>query len=106
MSINIRVMFIAFVMVFSACSSTPQPSESAALVQPEWITHPQVLYPDARYLSVVGVGKNRSEAIQDARKNLAESFLVKVKSETLSQSESEHRKFKPPILSENPIRSF
>lgn len=68
--------------VFSACASTPSSTQENKEGLPQWVSQSQSAYPDSRYLTAVGVGKTRTEAIQDARKNLAENFLVKVKSET------------------------
>ena len=76
-------------LILSACASAPKASDSATSGgTPAWVTHPEMNYPETRYLVSVGVGKSREDAIQDAKKQMAESFVVKVKSYTTSNSTS------------------
>ncbi len=68
------------------CSTTP--ASNGVQGVPEWVRRPEVRYPSERFLSSVGVGRDRESAILDAKKNMAESFLVKVKSASVAASES------------------
>jgi hypothetical protein len=70
---------------FIGCASTPNPDSKDL---PTWVNRPDQNYTDSRYLVAVGTGNSRNQAIADARKNLAESFLVKVQSETRSNDQS------------------
>jgi hypothetical protein len=80
---------LLFCLFFSACASAPkQTSSDVSATIPAWVNHPEVTYPTDRYLTAVGTGNTRDEAIRDARKQMAESFIVKVKSYTQSNSES------------------
>jgi len=55
---------------------------------PAWITNPESAYPSERYLVSVGTGGTREQAIEDAKKAMAESFVVKVNSITESKAGS------------------
>jgi hypothetical protein len=72
-------------LVFSACASVPEPPFSGI---PEWVQHPEKFYSVNRYLTAVGTGSSRDEAARDAKKQLAESFIVKVQSTTRVNSAS------------------
>ena len=80
---------VPLLLVLSACASAPK-QEGTALSAgtPDWANHPEQNYPAERYLSSVGVGNTRDEAIQDAKKQMAESFVVKVKSYTQVNAKS------------------
>ncbi len=88
MKINMRSLGLGVVFALSACASGAHRSDVSSSGggsgQPDWITHPQANYPENQYLVAVGMGKDRNEAIQDAKKNLAESFLVRVSSESVT----------------------
>lgn len=76
-------------MVFlflSACSSAPVKKEVEG--GPAWINKPETSYQADRYLVSVGNGSNREQAIADAKKAMAESFIVKVQSITESKTNS------------------
>ncbi|MBU6153424.1 MAG: LPP20 family lipoprotein [Bdellovibrionales bacterium] len=79
-------LILGLSILLSSCASAP--SGSAEDSTPEWVRHPERRFSSERYLSAVGVGVDRESAIRDAKKNMAESFLVKVKSATSSESES------------------
>ncbi len=68
----------------SACASTPD----ALNAVPAWVNHPDQDYPSTRYLVSVGNGASREAAIQDAKKQMAESFVVKVQSLTKINAQS------------------
>ena len=68
------------------CATTPASDGEQGV--PEWVRHPEVRFPSERYISSVGLGRDRESAILDAKKNMAESFLVKVKSASVAASES------------------
>ena len=78
-------------MVLSACSSAPKQTAAdvaVASTPPAWVNHPEVTYPSERYLTSVGQGSSRDEAIRDAKKQMAESFVVKVQSYTKTNDTS------------------
>ena len=80
---------ISTCLVLSACASAPKQNPvEVQSTNPSWVNHPETSYPSERYLSSVGVGGSRDEAIRDAKKQMAESFVVKVKSYTQSNSTS------------------
>lgn len=83
-------MILPALVLLSACASTPKPSseEAPSRATPSWVMHPELNYPDSRYLVAIGTGKSRDAAIEDAKKQLAESFVVKVKSYTSSNATS------------------
>ncbi len=86
---NIGLMILA-VLVLSACSSAPKDvATPVSAVVPDWVNNPHAHYPEARYLSAVGAGDTRDAAIADAKKQLAESFIVKVNSETTAHGQSD-----------------
>ncbi len=70
------------------CFCSTIPASNGVQGVPEWVRRPEVRYPSERFLSSVGVGRDRESAILDAKKNMAESFLVKVKSASVAASES------------------
>jgi hypothetical protein len=72
-------------LTLSACSSAPELKKDEV---PAWVNRPETLYPQTRYLSAVGGGKTREEAIQDAKRQLAESFVVKVQSQSKISAQS------------------
>jgi hypothetical protein len=74
MIIVMKKLSIAIFLLASACASTPEMSNTL----PEWVQHPEQSYPSTRYLVAVGTGSSREAAIQDAKKQMAESFVVKV----------------------------
>ena len=75
--------------VLNACASAPSTVETpVSTTVPDWVNNPKSHYPEARYLSAVGSGNTRDSAIEDAKKQLAESFIVKVKSETTARGQS------------------
>jgi hypothetical protein len=75
------------ILVFaSACATAPQ--QNPPLATPEWVAHPEKIYPEQRFLTSVGVGGSRDEAIRDARRQMAESFMVKIQSSTQVNSDS------------------
>ncbi len=78
------VVFLAL-LVAAACSSSPE-AKSPSI--PSWASRPGDSYPEQRYLSAVGIGANRDEAIRDAKKQMAESFLLQIKSSTRVSAES------------------
>ena len=81
--------FFFFCAILTACSSAPKTSETAATNEvPSWVKNPQGNYPETRYLVAVGEGSSRDSAIEDAKKQLAESFVVRVRSETQSKADS------------------
>jgi hypothetical protein len=73
-------------LTLGACATAPVPTNPDTV--PSWVNRPETLYPQTRYLSAVGGGKNREEAIQDAKRQLAESFVVKVQSQSRINSDS------------------
>ncbi len=78
-------LFLPFLL--SACASAPE-LKSLDGSLPDWVQHPEKNYPSTRYLVAVGSGNSRDEAIRDARKQMAESFVVKVQSLTQVNSQS------------------
>jgi len=81
------IPLVFFCAALSACSSAPKPVEPNTEV-PAWVKNPQGNYPETRYLVAVGEGGSRDAAIEDAKKQLAESFVVRVRSETQSKGNS------------------
>ena len=81
--------FSSFLILLSlsACSSAPKPVETPTEA-PAWVKNPQGNYPETRFLVAVGEGRSRDAAIEDAKKQLAESFVVRVRSETQSNGSS------------------
>jgi len=80
-----------FLISLSACSSSPSVKGDRAELSgsaPAWILKPEASYSPDRYLVSVGSGSNREAAIEDAKKSMAESFVVKVQSVTQSQANS------------------
>ncbi len=76
-------------LILTACASSPkQDLPEVKYGTPAWANHPEQNYPPERYLVSVGTGASRDEAIQDARKQMAESFVVKVKSYTQVNAKS------------------
>ncbi len=84
MIIVMKKLSIAIILLASACASTPEMSNTI----PEWVQHPEQHYPATRYLVAVGTGSSREAAIQDAKKQMAESFVVKVQSLTKVNAQS------------------
>ena len=79
--------FLTSILVFaSACASVPNQNITPSV--PAWVAHPEQSFSDQRYFTSIGVGANRDEAIRDARKQMSESFLVKVQSSTQVNSDS------------------
>jgi hypothetical protein len=83
---KLRVVLGFLTLVISSCASSSDLKSDPSI--PEWVLHPEMRFPLERYLSSIGVGASREEAIRDAKKNMAETFLVKVRSATQSSSES------------------
>jgi len=75
---------IATILLASACASNPNMKDAV----PGWVQHPEQNYPSTRYLVAVGTGSSRDAAIQDAKKQMAESFVVKVQSLTKVNAQS------------------
>jgi hypothetical protein len=75
---------LALLLILSACASAPDTKETI----PAWVNHPEQNYPSTRYLVAVGTGSSREAAIQDAKKQMAESFVVKVQSLTKVNAQS------------------
>jgi hypothetical protein len=93
MSIMKNYFLLSLCIVAAACSSAPKVANNDLQVSqltsvPSWANHPQDSYPSNQYLSAVGTGITRDAAIQEAKKQLAESFVVKVQSQTNSNSDS------------------
>ncbi len=85
---NTKILFPSLLLL-SACASAPKPIDTASSGSvPAWVNHPETNYPESRYLVAVGTGRNRDEAIRDAKKQMAESFVVKVKSYTNTNATS------------------
>ena len=83
-------ILLLLVFALSACSSAPKDAATSVSTSvPDWVGNPKGAWPEARYLSAVGAGNSRDSAISDAKKQLAESFVVKVNSETTSHGQSD-----------------
>ncbi len=78
--------FLPVFLILSACASSSEVKPTAG--NADWINHPEASYPPERYLVSVGQGGSRDEAINDAKKQMAESFVVKVNSYTKVNSQS------------------
>jgi hypothetical protein len=86
---NLKIGFAVLASsFFIGCASAPPVTSSASNSTPDWVSHPEGSYPQNRYLTSVGNGSSRNDAIEDAKKQLAESFVVKVKSETSALNQS------------------
>jgi hypothetical protein len=84
-----KTILILALLVVSACATTqPTVKTEASGSLPSWVNQPQASYPENRYLVAVGNGRDRNAAIEDAKKQMAESFVVKVKSELQSKAQS------------------
>lgn len=81
----IHAVLLSLALLLNACSSAPEVKKDGT---PEWVNRPELLYPQTRFLSAVGGGKNREEAILDAKRQLAESFIVKVQSQSKITAQS------------------
>jgi hypothetical protein len=82
------ILLLALLLpALNACSSAPA-VQSSSDNNPAWILKPESAYPADRYLVSVGSGSNRELAIEDAKKSMAESFVVKVQSITESKANS------------------
>lgn len=86
MAMKSLVALLSLPVLLCFCATTP--ASDGGQGGPEWIRHPEVRLPSERFISSVGVGRDRESAIMDAKKNMAESFLVKVKSASVATSES------------------
>lgn len=76
-------------MILSACATPPpQVKTESSNSLPSWVNQPQGSYPVNQYLVAVGNGRDRNAAINDAKKQMAESFIVKVKSEIQTKNQS------------------
>jgi len=77
-------------LLLSACASAPASNVKTQIAEslPVWVNQPQGSYPENRYLVAVGEGSSRDQAIADAKKQMAESFVVKVKSEIQTKTQS------------------
>lgn len=81
-------------LTWAACASSPktaEPEAQGARIAPHapgWAQNPGDRYPETRYLTAIGIGANRNAAIDDARKQMAESFVVKVRSETQARTQA------------------
>ncbi len=84
--LNIGLALILIINL-GACASAPTTTESTN-GEPAWIKKPEAAYPADRYLVSVGTGSTRDLAIEDAKKAMAESFVVKVQSITESRATS------------------
>ncbi len=82
---QLLALLASITFLFSACSSAPEIKKEGI---PDWVNRPETLYPQTRFLSAVGGGRNREEAIQDAKRQLAESFVVKVQSQSKITAQS------------------
>lgn len=80
--------WIVLILIMSGCSSASVAPTTEDNNNPSWISKPDLAYPADRYLVSVGEGSNRERAIEDAKKAMAESFIVKVQSITESKSNS------------------
>lgn len=80
-------LFLTFVLFgfLVGCSTA---SVELTTSQPEWIRTPEKSYPSDRFLVSVGSGSSREQAIDEAKKEMAESFAVKVQSVTESKTGS------------------
>jgi hypothetical protein len=85
-----KFTFFVSLLLLSACASAPSASVKTGSADslPLWVNQPQGSYPENRYLVAVGNGRDRNSAIDDAKKQMAESFVVKVKSELQNKSQS------------------
>lgn len=81
----IHAVLFTLALLLNACSSAPEVKKDGT---PEWVNRPELLYPQTRFLSAVGGGKNREDAILDAKRQLAESFIVKVQSQSKITAQS------------------
>ena len=70
------------------CASSPTTKSTSSDGAPAWIIKPESSYSADRYLVAVGSGSSRDAAIEDAKKSMAESFVVKVQSVTQSKANS------------------
>jgi len=78
---------LAFSMILiSACSSSPVKTDLEQA--PRWVSHPELDFPATRYLVSVGSGKSREDAIRDARRQMAESMVSRIRSRTEVRSGS------------------
>lgn len=83
-------LMIFVVSILCACSSTPKAGDTpSSSTVPDWVNNPAAHYPESRYLSAIGTGNTRDAAIDDAKKQLAQSFVVKVNSETTTKGQSD-----------------
>jgi hypothetical protein len=83
-----RMMFLMLLALLGACASAPVAIHPGL---PDWVAHPEKLLPRERYLVSVGSGKTREDAIQDAKKQMAEVFQTKVQTLTRVRSDSSLR---------------
>src|ERR1700751_5363527 len=87
----LQTMFVSTVLFsvvgMSGCSSSPE-VKTTSDANPEWIKKPESAFPADRYLVAVGSGSDRESAIAEAKKSMAESFVVKVQSVTESKANS------------------
>ena len=68
-------ILIALSLIFISCSSVPK-----ATPKPEWVDHPENVYPDDVYISRVGEGWEKEEALADGQVELGKYFGQNVKS--------------------------
>ncbi|MBS1958230.1 MAG: LPP20 family lipoprotein [Bdellovibrionales bacterium] len=98
---NTPVLVLSLSLAFTslglgACSSAPTRSDDSSqrvspnipASAPAWVKNPYGAYPDNRYLVAIGSGRDRNAAIDDAKKQMAESFVVKVKTQTTIKTKS------------------
>ena len=77
--------FVPVVLLCSCASSPPKADETPV---PAWVSRPEQEFPAQRYLTSVGAGATREDAVRDAKRQMAESLMVKVKSSTNVSAES------------------
>lgn len=82
----VRIILFS-VFLIAGCASAPA-TRTQVENGPAWINKPESAYSADRYLVSVGQGSSRELAIQDAKKSMAESFVVKVQSVTESKTNS------------------
>lgn len=82
-----KLIKIIFVQVFLLTLNVQaQPSKEKNLIQPDWVTNPEVPYPESEYLTAVDKGKDRKTAEANSIEALAGIFGRSINSKTQASS--------------------
>lgn len=76
------VSLVFYLLIITSCASA-RPSRQDN--RPKWLTDPGSVYPDQLYITAIGEGSNRNQAIDNAAVNLTRRFEVFIEAENIFQ---------------------